>query len=211
MNQPAIDRVDYAFVCDDGPSAELLVHRIHLFEAVDTPFELALELVTDDIELATDDLLGAACHLDIIRGDRLRTVYGIIDRVDYIGHSEHQLMLNVRVVPALALLVHEVNSRIFQDMSVLDIVKKVLEPGLAAYGRTFDPGAQSRGTEPRDYCVQYRESDLDFVARLLDEEGISYSFVHDDALGHEVVFLTYENTDFTDVANIDGSALVPLI
>jgi type VI secretion system secreted protein VgrG len=211
MNEPQIERVDYLFVCDAAPPSGLQVHRMRLVEEIDTPFELQLELVTHDLDAATDDLLGSECHLEITRGERVRSVYGIIDQVDYLGATEDQLLVNVRVVPALALLEQRVNSRIFQDMSVLEIVKKVLEPALADFGRTFDPGAETRGTEPRDYCVQYRESDLHFAARLLEEEGISYSFVHDDALGHEVVFLTYENADFTDIANVDGSALVPIV
>ncbi len=211
MNQPQIERVDYLFVCDVAPPSGLQVHRMRLVEEIDAPFELELELVTHDLDATTDDLLGSECHLEISRGERVRSVYGIIDQVEYLGATEDQLMVNVRVVPALALLEHQINSRIFQDMSVLEIVKKVLEPALGDYGRTLDLGAEARGTEPRDYCVQYRESDLHFVARLLEEEGISYSFVHDDAVGHEVVFLTYENTDYADIANVDGSALVPIV
>jgi type VI secretion system secreted protein VgrG len=211
MSEPRIERVDYLFVCDAAPPSGLQVHRMRLVEEMDAPFELHLELVTHDVDAATDDLLGSECHLEIVRGERIRAVYGIIDQVDYLGLSEDQLMVNVRVVPALALLEHQINSRIFQEMSVLEIVKKVLEPALGDYGRTLDVGAETRGTEPRDYCVQYRESDLHFVARLLEEEGISYSFVHDEGVGHEVVFLSYENADFTDVSNVDGSALVPIV
>ncbi|MBC8070176.1 MAG: type VI secretion system tip protein VgrG [Deltaproteobacteria bacterium] len=210
MSEP-IERVSYVFKADDGPDATFEVHRMQLVEQVDAPFELLLELVTTDLDTATDELLGAACSLEIIRADRMRPVYGIIDRVDYLGYTEDQLMVNVRVVPAFALLAQQVNSRIFQDMSVLDIVKAVVEPELGVYGRTFDPGSSSRGTEPRDYCVQYRESNLDFVARLLEEEGISWHFVHDEGKAHEVLSLTFENTEYQDIANVDGSATVPIV
>jgi type VI secretion system secreted protein VgrG len=206
-----IERVSYVFKADDGPDATFDVHRMQLVEQVDAPFELLLELVSADLEAATDDLLGATCSLEINRGDRMRPVYGIIDRVDYLGYTEDQLMVNVRVVPAFALMAQQVTSRIFQDMSVLDIVKAVVEPELAVYTRTFDPGSSSRGTDPRDYCVQYRESNLDFVARLLEEEGISWHFVHDEGKGHEVLSLTYENTEYQDIANVDGAALVPIV
>ncbi len=184
---------------------------MQLVEQVDAPFELVLELVTVDLEAATDELLGASCSLEIGRADRMRPIYGIIDRVEYLGFTEHQLMVNVRVVPAFALLAQQVTSRIFQDMSVLDIVKAVVEKELDVYGRTFDPGSSSRGTEPRDYCVQYRESNLDFVARLLEEEGICWHFVHDESKGHEVLTLTYENTEFAEATNTDGSTTMPIV
>ncbi|MBX7084218.1 MAG: type VI secretion system tip protein VgrG [Nannocystaceae bacterium] len=206
-----IERVNYVFRTDDGPQAEFDVHRFHLIEAIDAPFELSLELVTADLDATIDDLLGAACTLEIQRGDRMRPIYGICDRVDYLGVSEDQIVVAIRVVPAFALLAQETNSRIFQDQSVQDIVKAVLDAGLAPYTRTFDPGSSTRGTAVRDYCVQYRESDLDFVSRLLEEEGISYHFVHDEGQGHEVLTLGYENTDYPDIANVDGSALVPVV
>jgi type VI secretion system secreted protein VgrG len=206
-----LDRVDYAFTCDEGPEGEFNVHRMRLVEAIDTTFELNLEIVTTELDADVDKFLGAACRLDIMRADRVRPVFGIVDRVEFIGHNSEQLIVGLRIVPAFALTGHVVNSRIFQEMSVQDIIKKVLDEALGPYARTFDPGGTARGTDPRDYCLQYRESDRDFVERLLEEEGISYHFVHDDGVGHEVLTFTYENDDFQDIANTDGSALVPII
>ncbi|HWB75604.1 MAG TPA: phage late control D family protein, partial [Nannocystaceae bacterium] len=207
----SIERVSYVFKSDDGPSATFEVHRMQLVEQVDAPFELVLELVTAELDVVTDELLGSSCSLEIGRGDRMRPVYGIVDRVEFLGFTEHQLLVNVRIVPAFALTAQQVTSRIFQDMSVLDIVKAVVEPELSVYQRTFDPGSSSRGTSPRDYCVQYRESNLDFVARLLEEEGISWHFVHDEGKGHEVLTLTYENSEFTDATNTDGTPTMPIV
>src|SRR4051794_29923933 len=70
------------------------------------------------------------------------------------------------------------DSRIFQDMAVPAIIEKVLKDGGLA-------GADYRlsltGTHPtREYCVQYRESDLAFISRLMEEEGIFYYFEHSD-------------------------------
>jgi type VI secretion system secreted protein VgrG len=207
----SIERVSYVFKSDDGPSATFEVHRMQLVEQVDAPFELVLELVTADLDVVTDELLGSSCTLEINRADRMRPVYGIVDRVEFLGFTEHQLLVNVRIVPAFALTAQQVTSRIFQDMSVLDIVKAVVEPELSVYQRTFDAGSSSRGTSPRDYCVQYRESNLDFVARLLEEEGISWHFVHDEGKGHEVLTLTYENSEFIDATNTDGTPTMPIV
>src|SRR5262249_12530283 len=72
-----------------------------------------------------------------------------------------------------------VQSRIFQQKSVPDILKEVL--------KGLDFSSEIQGTfEPRDYCVQYRESDFDFASRLMEEEGIYYFFKHTSD-GHKLV------------------------
>src|SRR6185503_6471819 len=75
------------------------------------------------------------------------------------------------VVPQLWLLTKRHQSRIFQHMTVPDILKKVL----SGLDLAFDIQGQF---QPRDYCVQYRESDFDFASRLMEEEGIYYFFKH---------------------------------
>jgi type VI secretion system secreted protein VgrG len=83
------------------------------------------------------------------------------------------------LVPQLWLLTKNVQSRIFQQKSVPDILKEVL--------KGLDFTSEIQGTfAPRDYCVQYRESDFDFASRLMEEEGIYYFFKH-SASGHQLV------------------------
>ena len=204
-------KVTYDFICDEGPGCDFRVYRMRLMEELNGEFDLDLDLVTDELTADTDLLLGAACQLDITRGEHARSVYGVIAAVDYIGRSEDYLLVNVRVVPAMHLLAQQTHSRIFQDMSVLDILDEVLGEELGQYGRTLDKGAESRGTAVRDYCVQYRESDIDFCIRLMQEEGINYYYAHTEDSGHEVVTLAYENDDYPEVANVDGTPVVPII
>lgn len=208
-----IERVKYTFECDEGPpDADFRVYRIRLMEEINGCFDLDLDLVTDDLTADTDLFMGAAIHLEIGRTDsHFRDVYGIVMAVDFIGRSEDHLFVNIRVVPAFHLLGQQTHSRIFQEMSVQDILAEVLGDELGQYSRTFDAGNAARGTSPRDYCVQYRESDFDFCVRLMEEEGISYHFVHDDGAGHEVLTLTYENEDYIDVKNVDDTGVVPII
>jgi type VI secretion system secreted protein VgrG len=79
------------------------------------------------------------------------------------------------MVPWLWLLTRTENSRIFQNLSVPDIVKKTFED------KGFqDVKLQLHGDyKPREYCVQYRETDYNFVCRLLEDEGIFYFFEHE--------------------------------
>jgi type VI secretion system secreted protein VgrG len=83
------------------------------------------------------------------------------------------------VVPKVWLLTQRAQSRIFQQKSVPDILKEVL--------KGFDTDFQLRGQyEPREYCVQYRETDFDFASRLMEEEGIYYFFEHSKS-GHKMI------------------------
>jgi type VI secretion system secreted protein VgrG len=211
VDQGTLIKVQYDFSCEDGPSALFQVHRLRITEGVDEPYELDLELVSEDLAADTDLFLGSACQLEVSRGEHVRTFYGLVVAVDYAGCSEDRLFVRLRVGPAFQLLDQQTHSRLFQDASVLQILDEILGAELGPYGRTFDKGAAARGTAPRDYCVQYRETDLDFCVRLMQEEGISYHFVHDDGIGHEVLTLTYANAHFTGVRNVDGTPVVPII
>ena len=83
------------------------------------------------------------------------------------------------VVPKVWLLTRQAQCRIFQQKSVPQILKEVLNG--------FDTDFELRGRyEPREYCVQYRETDFDFASRLMEEEGIFYFFQH-SASGHKMI------------------------
>lgn len=204
-------KVNYCFTCEEGPDVFFRVARMQLQEDLNGGYELELDLVTDSIDADTDSLLGASCQLEICRGERFRSVYGVIVAVDYVGHSEDYLVVSVRIGPAFELLSLQTHSRIFQDLSVQQILEEVLGSELARYSRTFDHGSVSRGHVVRDYCVQYRETDLEFCVRLMEEEGISYFFVHSEDLGHEVLTFSYENEDFDELQNVDECSVVPII
>src|SRR5262249_12314550 len=85
----------------------------------------------------------------------------------------------MQIVPQFWLLTKRVQSRIFQHLTVPDILQKVLK------GLDVTPEIHGK-FEPRDYCVQYRESDFNFASRLMEEEGIYYFFKH-TADGHKMV------------------------
>ncbi len=206
--------VDYRVRVIDGPDPAWRVRRVRYSEALSQPYELVLDIFTEDTGAATDELLGANVELEIERGDLLRQVFGIVHRVDYIGIHHDKLLVKIYVAPALRMLAQNINTRIFQDATVLDIVQQVLEPALGVYGRTYDPAANKIANPDdypkRDYCVQYAESDFDFVSRLLEEEGIAYLFVPDADAEMEKLVLIDNNNDYDDVQVLMDAA-VPII
>ncbi|MGH9646366.1 MAG: type VI secretion system Vgr family protein, partial [Bryobacteraceae bacterium] len=92
------------------------------------------------------------------------------------GKEERFAYFQLEIVPTLARLASRTDCRIFQSLSVADIVKKVLGDGNVEF-----KDALTKTYTPRDYCVQYRETDLNFISRLLEDEGIYYFFDHQES------------------------------
>ncbi|PRQ03173.1 Phage-related baseplate assembly protein [Enhygromyxa salina] len=191
--------------------SDVRVYRFHMTEAVSEPYTITADIVTTELDYAFEELLGHDAQLNLVRDELMRSVFGVITAIDWLGVSGDSLLLRLTIRPALALLGQQIHTRMFQALSVLDIIDQVLAEELAVYGREYTPGSVSRGAEVREYCAQYRESNLAFVERLLEEEGISYTFVHDDGASAELLELIDAPEQLGSSANIDGSDLFPLI
>lgn len=197
---PAID-VQITF--SHAPDVAWQVVSLDLHETLDALYAARIELETEELGTDLADLLGSTCELTLQRAELPpRHIHGVVARVDDLGATDHHAFARITVVPAFALARQRVNTRIFQDRSVQDIVREVLDASLSEYGRSVEFGHLQRGTTTRDYCVQYHESDFDFVCRLLEEEGISWYFVHDGERGHEVLTLSDDNDDFPKGPNL---------
>ncbi|QBE66703.1 type VI secretion system Vgr family protein [Pseudoduganella lutea] len=169
-----------------GPDA-LLFRRAHCSEGLGRLFELRVMLASARADIATADVLGKelAITLELEEGGK-RHFHGIVTRFAYLGWRDGMPAWEAVVHPALWLLTRSSDCRIFQEKTTLDIVKAVCGDG--AYGGLvkIDAGKLSSTPAKREFCVQYRESDFEFVSRLLEEEGIYYYFRH-DAGGHTMV------------------------
>ncbi|HVI03560.1 MAG TPA: type VI secretion system tip protein TssI/VgrG [Enhygromyxa sp.] len=168
--------------------------------------------VAGEVEVDLRALLGSSAELAMQRGEHTPScIHGVVSRVDYLGVHEHRLQLRVELVPALALAEQSSHSRIWQQRSAQEIVREVLSELLDPYDRSFAMDGLTRGAAPREYCVQYRESDLAFVRRLLEEEGISWFFTHEQARGHELLALCDDNHGYAALDNVDGTATLPIV
>ncbi|MBK7825153.1 type VI secretion system tip protein TssI/VgrG [Nannocystis sp.] len=173
-----LPEVRYTFTARDHNVA-WRVRRVALREALSELYELRIELVSDDPELDPEALLGADACLTLARDDHpARDLLGLILRVEQLSRRGDRQRLRLTVGPALALLGHQVDTRAFQHQNVPQIVEAVLEDSLAALGRSLRQDLDPAAYPAREYCVQYRESHLDFVRRLLHDEGIGFRFAH---------------------------------
>ena len=157
----------------------LLFKRMQCSEALGRLSEFRVELASERSDIKIADVLGTdmTVSLDLPQGGK-RHFHGIVTRFAYQGWRDGKPSYLAIVHPALWLLTRATNCRIFQDKTVLDIVKAVT----GEYGGAIalDDGLLSSTPAAREYCVQYRESDFNFVCRLLEEEGIYFYFTHAD-------------------------------
>ncbi|HEX8604412.1 MAG TPA: type VI secretion system tip protein TssI/VgrG, partial [Pseudoduganella sp.] len=165
----------------------LLFRRMQCSEALGRLFEWRVELASTRADIATGAVLGKelAVTLELEEGGK-RHFHGIVTRFAYLGWRDGMPAWEAVVHPALWLLTRSSDCRIFQEQTALDIVKAVCADG--AYGGLvkIDAGKLSSTPAKREFCVQYRESDFEFVSRLLEEEGIYYYFRH-EAAAHTMV------------------------
>ena len=154
----------------------LFLTRFNGSEGLSQLFHFHLELMAENrTNIPFDKLIGQKITFSIILpdGKTKRFWSGICNSMAQQDRDSTFTNYRMEVVPKLWLLTRRRQSRIFQHMSVPDILKKVLAD--------IDHKLELQGTfEPRDYCVQYRESDFDFASRLMEEEGIYYFFRHAD-------------------------------
>jgi type VI secretion system secreted protein VgrG len=211
LGKQVLPKVEYTLEVSDGPDALWQVRRMHLTEALSEPYALTLDLVTEDVDADTEAMLGASVELTIERDVLVRHVCGIIHRVEYAGVAHDRLQVRVEVGPALHLLEQRNDTRLWQDMTVPDVIAEVLEAALGDYERTVKLDGLTASYEPREYIVQYRESDLDFVHRLMEEEGITYWFDHVLDKGKEVLVLEDSNDGYGDIETIDDDASLHVI
>ncbi|MEX2220142.1 MAG: type VI secretion system tip protein TssI/VgrG [Phycisphaerales bacterium] len=155
----------------------LLLARIEGREELGRLFEYRLDLLSDDAAVKLDDLVGANATVRIeTPGGETRYINGYFARFRQTGFEPGAAEYEASLVPWLWFLTRTANCRIFQKMTVPDIIKQVFRD------RGFsDIEDALGGTYPeREYCVQYCETEFDFVSRLMEHEGIYYYFKHEN-------------------------------
>jgi type VI secretion system secreted protein VgrG len=155
--------------------SDVFLERVTGVEAVSTlyAFDVAFRGAGEDL-FELQDLVGKASWIRLRRPDgEERYFHGLLTSVSLSGVSGGKPNYNARLVPAFALLEQTQDSRIFQGKAVPDIAKEVLDANHIRFRL-----ALSSSYLKREFCVQYRESDLAFISRLLEEEGIFYFFEH---------------------------------
>lgn len=181
MSAPA-NRTHFSLTIE-GFSDDLQVHAFKGRETISEPFGFDVELVSERPSLDLEKLLHKPAFLQLSPDGH--GIHGQIYRVAQGDSGKRLTHYSVTLRPRLSYLAHRVNQRIFQNLTVPDIVAQVLEEhGIQSNAYAFKVGAVY---PERIYCVQYDESDLHFIQRLCEEEGIHYHFEHSPT-AHRLVF-----------------------
>jgi len=161
----------------------LLLTGCHGIERISGLFSFELNLLSENHNIKFEDIIGKNVAVSIILADGDKRFFnGIISSFSQgrgggeVGGDPHFSHYTATMVPWLWLLKRTADSRIFQKLSVPDIIEKIFtEKGFLDYKLLLNDSY-----DKRDYCVQYRETDFNFISRLLEEEGICYFFEHEE-------------------------------
>lgn len=187
-----------------GPDA-LAIRSMSLREELGRLFQIDVDIRSEAKEpIDWDAVVGHPATIRLfVAQKQSRYFHGIVSRLVQganVGGFSHY---RATIVPHLWLLTRVAQCRIFQNLSVPQIIRKVLN------GLDVDDRKLVGTYEPREYCVQYRETDFNFVSRLMEEEGIYYHFQHadgqlnmvlGDAMGTHSPFPGYAELQFHEIA-----------
>jgi type VI secretion system secreted protein VgrG len=182
----------------------LLVTRFAASEQLSRLFGFDLDLIADLPKarlISAEALIGqpVSVRLTLAEGApaKERFFHGIVSRFVEGGQDTLFAYYQLQIVPRLWLLTLASNCRIFQEKTVPEIIKDVLERHGFVDGKDFRNQLDRTYTK-WDYCVQYRETDYNFLSRIMEQEGISYSFKHDER-GHTLLLLdTLEKAEVSE-------------
>ncbi|MFQ5652291.1 MAG: type VI secretion system Vgr family protein [bacterium] len=158
-----------------GPDV-LLLKSLNGNEAISSLFNFKLELLSEDPSVSYDDIVGQNVTLTIRMIDGSERYFnGFISKFSQSGSDENFTYYSAEMVPWLWFLTLTSDCRIFQNMTAPEIIEKVFsDAGFSDFKNELQGSFRKRV-----YCVQYRETDFNFVSRLMEEEGIYYFFEHE--------------------------------
>ena len=191
------DVSQFQFAVSGLPEGTFRVTRFAGREAISEPFRFELDLVSDQADVDFSAVLGAPATFTRTRanGDP-EPVHGVVAALHQAGRSAELVRYRAVLVPRLWTLGLGQRSRVFQDVSLEDLVRAVLaEGGLA--GADVEVSLQEPPPR-REYVVQYNESDLAFFSRQLEHAGAWYVFRHDEA-GRDRLVVTDDRQAFAPI------------
>ena len=183
-----------------GPNA-LVFARMTGTEHVSQPFQCEISLLSENGDLDADRILGKPLVVSLATTGEspLRYFHGLVTEFEQVGYDERLHEYRAVTRPWLWFLTRTADCRVFQQMSAPEIFREVCQKA------GFSDFEMHLGTHPkREYCVQYRETDFNFLSRLLEHEGIFYYFEHYD--NKHVMVLT---DDVSNCKPVEGYDTVP--
>ena len=154
----------------------LLPERLYGSEGISELFCYKLDLLAQtSTSIAPTSIVGKRVCVGISADDSgtQRYINGIVSSFEMMNVDEEFACYRATIVPSLWMLTLNKNTRVFQNKTVVDVIQAVLSP------YSISPSVQTSNTYAQlEYCTQYRETDFDFISRLMEQHGIFYYFAH---------------------------------
>jgi len=168
---------DFIFTADEYTD-ELRVMKFTGVEGMSEPFRYKLRLAAKDSEIDFETIVGKPAYLTIYGETGERYVNGIVTRLIQGAIGNRYTIYHAELMPKIWLLTMRHSCRIFQNKTIEEIITQIFQD--ATIESDFYRFALQGTHNTREYCVQYRESDFNFISRLMEEEGAFYYFEHDE-------------------------------
>ncbi|MCO6457292.1 MAG: type VI secretion system tip protein VgrG [Pirellulaceae bacterium] len=182
----------------------LLFYRATIAEELGRLFTVEIEMLSKKLDIKPMDLLGLTMTLEWeVEGEGTRYFNGHVVSFGQVGVHRNYVRYRATLKPWLWFLTRTADCKIFQEMTVPDILKEVFKDN------GFSDIEDSLTGSYRDwvYCVQYRETDFNFVSRLMEQEGIYYYFKHVD--GKHTLVLSDDYSAHAPVAEYETIPYFP--
>jgi type VI secretion system secreted protein VgrG len=162
----------------------LLFHDLTVEEGLSCLPEMHLTVMSRNSALKPEALIGQPLTIRLdLPLDKKRYFHGLITRFQHVGTQSPYAVYTAMLQPWLWFLGLRTNCRVFQDKRVPDLIKELFRE----HGFSDFKDKLCESYPPRRYCVQYRESDLQFVKRLMEQEGIYFYFEYEQGAHHLVL------------------------
>ncbi|QWT46973.1 type VI secretion system Vgr family protein [Azospira inquinata] len=179
-------------------SERLLPHALEGEEGLSQSYRYRVECLSPDVGLELKSLLGLAAALTVEGQDGAPVVRcGVVSGAEALASDGGFARYALTLEPPLALLKLRHTSRVFQDLTPDAIIRQILDEHRAA-NPVFAAQQQldfhlTQPLSPRSYCLQYRETDYDFIVRLLHEEGLAWRFDHSQEGTPHVTLVAFDD------------------
>ena len=184
---------------------KLVIRTIQGEDRISGLFHYTLEMVSAEKSLDFTQIVGKSVTVTMTLATGSKAyLNGIVGRFVQAGTDVRRTTYFADLHPTLWLLTFSADCRIFQNKTVPDIVKQVLND----QGVTDLKDALTKTYNQREYCVQYMETAFDFISRLMEDEGIYYFFTHED--GKHTLVLADDSSAHEDVTGYATVRLRPV-
>ena len=158
----------------------LLLSHVSGVEMMSRMFKFSLDLLSQEKSISFGEIIGQKVTICLQLGDGSSTRHfnGHVSRFAQTGTDSNFTHYQMEVVPWLWFLTRNANCRIFQNLTIPQIIEQIFQD--RGFGSAYKTSFKTQ-YQPREYCVQYRETDFDFVSRLMEQYGISYFFEHSES------------------------------